>query len=155
MALVLRALAKSGWISAIAVVATAAATVSAVAATTPPPTLKIGVPGTVHVNKTYRVKASGHTAERLNLSVWVQTEADGKCKKTFEQESTTNAYPAIQTKDGAPLVQVGPGKYKKRSSKLADTQANGHDYVCGYLNKDTNRGLKTVLRVQKKIKSVP
>lgn len=111
--------------------------------------MKLTAPDTVHVNELYRVKASGHTNRRLQLTVAIQTEAKGPCRKDPGNDYRHGAYPAIAPQV-PPYVPVGPGDYSKRSDKLRDTKANGHDYVCGYLVGQHG----VVLRKQKKIKSV-
>ena len=123
------------------------------------PTMKLDVPDPVHVNKTYRIKASGYAppSQHLYLSVWIQTEKNGECRKTIDGEGRHHAYPAIQP-DFPPFVPVS-GNYSRRSDKHTDTKANGHDYVCGYLfrrqESGNGGGFVYVLRVQKRIRSKP
>ena len=127
------------------------AAASSAAATAPPgPTLKLSLPNPIHVNKSYRITASGHTDRPVLLSAFIQTEANGKCRKNPNGESRHHGYPAI-TPYGPPRVL--PGDYKKKSDKLADTKANGHDYACGYLQDPAT--FKVLLRVEKRVKSKP
>ena len=115
----------------------------------PAPTLSVSAPNTVHVGKTYRVHASGTAPQHaLALAVFIQT--DWKCKKQPQGESNHGAYPAISPYGPVP---VGPGSFKKRSDKLEDTKANGHDYVCGYLMRRTQNGFVVLKRASKRIAS--
>jgi hypothetical protein len=116
---------------ALAAALTLAAAAPAVA--TSGPTLSVSGPDTVHVGKTYRVHASGTAPKQLWLVVFVQT--DWKCKKSPDGESEHHAYQVNMSYNGQyrPLVPVGPGAFDKRSEKLEDTKANGHDYLCAYL----------------------
>jgi hypothetical protein len=122
------------------------------------PTLRLSAPATVHKNKLYRIAGSGHANAYPYqvLSVFIQTAKQGKCRSTPEAEATkAHAYEAIPN-DGSPGLPVH-GDYHVRSAKLADTKANGHDYVCGYLSnrsRTSPSGLEVVVHAQKRIRSI-
>ena len=102
---------------------------SALGAAAPTATLELHAPATVHVNKTYRIRATGTASRKLELIVFT-TAGSRKCSKQPVGEAMKNAYPAINPNGPA---TIGPGDYSKRSAKLVDTEANGHDRICGYV----------------------
>jgi hypothetical protein len=116
---------------------------SAPGASAPATTLVLHAPPTVHVNKTYRVRATGTASRRLSLAVFIKTGSK-KCSKQPLGEAKASAYPAISPSGP---VNVGPGDYEKRSDKLTDTKANGHDRICGYLRRyDAAKNAYTVVK---------
>src|SRR3954454_18809927 len=137
--------------AAAAFLATAALSASAATA----PTLKLRVPKTVHVNKPYRIRVSGQTDARRYLVVFLQTQKQGKCRKTPKGEDKHGAAQVIPRDFVKP---VGPGSYKAKSRKLSDSKAHGHDYACAYLMDRTHdrthdNVLTVVLRRQRRFKS--
>lgn len=134
-----------------AVAAGIAAAVAPVGAAPPPPTVRIGVPNPVHVNKAYRVKVSGYTAKRRYVALFVQAESAGKCRKQPEGEQNAGAVEIFPF----PGRAVGPGTYSVKSDKLFDRKANGHDYACAYLGDASHSSWHQVARAQKRYKSKP